>query len=178
MSPSLRVGDLRVYSNYQMHNRSMPQRAGPALSTTSCPTTVRVAVILIFLYGGLFVFWDMMDPFYRTYATGPATVLLGVRVFGLWAQIVHLVQLIVCVTMAYSLLKMHRLGWRLVLFCIIYVTISLFVWGILYREHVQLIGLMGLYCAIFGALFGLTYPHRNKYLNRWTRGFGNGGPAK
>ena len=146
----------------------MSRRGVPSLDTPGCPMTVRMAVILIVLYGGLFVLWDMMDPFDRPYATGPATVLLGVRVFGFWAQIVHLVQLIVCVTMAYSLLKMDRLGWRLVLFCIAYVTISLFVWAGLYREHVQLIGLVGLYCVVFGVLFGLTYPHRNKYLNRRT----------
>ena len=59
------------------------------------PVSVTIAALLIAFYAAVVIAWDLIAPFERPYAEGPVSVVLGMRVFGVWAQLVHAVQLLV-----------------------------------------------------------------------------------
>ncbi|MGH8010024.1 MAG: hypothetical protein ACREQ3_23785, partial [Candidatus Binatia bacterium] len=67
------------------------------------PLSVTIATGLIAAYAGMFILWDILSPFERPYALGPASVILGIRVFGVWAQFMHSLQLIVAISLVYGL---------------------------------------------------------------------------
>ena len=84
--------------------------------------------------------------------------------FGLSAQLMHALQLMVALSMAFRLWKMQRLGWQLVLFSVGYMVASFTIWVLVYQES-GLIGGFGLfYTVILVMLLVLTYPHRKKFV--------------
>jgi len=138
----------------------MATMASPGLR----PVSVAIAACLVAGYAAMFIVWDIVAPFERSYAEGPVSVVLGIRVFGLSAQLMHALQLMVALSMAFRLWKMQRLGWQLVLFSVGYMVASFTIWVLVYRES-GLIGGFGLfYTVILVMLLVLTYPHRKKFV--------------
>lgn len=128
------------------------------------PLSVAIAACLVAGYAAMFIAWDIIAPFERPYAEGPVSVVLGIRVFGLSAQLMHALQLMVALSMAFRLWKMQRLGWQLVLFSVGYMVASFTIWVLAYQES-GLIGGFGLfYTVILVMLLVLTYPHRKKFV--------------
>mgnify|MGYP001205735642 FL=1 len=147
----------------------MATTASPALR----PLSVAIAACLVAGYAAMFIVWDIVAPFERPYAEGPVSVVLGVRVFGLSAQLMHALQLMVALSMAFRLWKMQRLGWQLVLFTVGYMVVSYTIWALAYHgsdglngsDQFDPIGGFGLfYAVILVILLVLTYPHRKKFL--------------
>ena len=128
------------------------------------PLSVAIAACLVAGYAAMFIVWDIIAPFERPYAEGPVSVVLGIRVFGLSAQLMHALQLMVALSMAFRLWKMQRLGWQLVLFSVGYMVASFTIWVLAYQES-GLIGGFGLfYTVILVTLLVLTYPYRKKFV--------------
>ena len=127
------------------------------------PVSVTIAALLIAFYAGFFILWDLVSPFERPYAQGPVTVVLGIRVFGVWAQIMHTLQLIVAVALAYGLWTMQRWGWHLLLFIIGYMLLSNMMWITVYREFDRIFFAF-FYLVIVNLLLVLTYPHRERFV--------------
>jgi len=128
------------------------------------PLSVAIAACLVAGYAAMFIVWDIVAPFERPYAEGPVSVVLGIRVFGLSAQLMHALQLMVALSMAFRLWKMQRLGWQLVLFSVGYMVASFTIWVLAYQES-GLIGGFGLfYTVILVTLLVLTYPYRKKFV--------------
>ncbi len=128
------------------------------------PLSVAIAACLVAGYAAMFIVWDIIAPFERPYAEGPVSVVLGIRVFGLSAQLMHALQLMVALSMAFRLWKMQRLGWQLVLFSVGYMVASFTIWVLVYQES-GLIGGFGLfYTVILVTLLVLTYPYRKKFV--------------
>jgi hypothetical protein len=127
------------------------------------PVSVTLAVGLITLYAAMVILWDLLSPFERPYAQGPATVVLGLRVFGVWAQLTHVLQLSVAVGMAYGLWTMQRWGWQLVLFVAGYMLLSSTVWMMVYQEFGRAFFAF-LNLVIVNILLVLTFPHREKFV--------------
>jgi hypothetical protein len=127
------------------------------------PTSVTIAVLLIVFYAGFFILWDIISPFERPYAQGPVTVVLGIRVFGAWAQTMHTLQLFAALALAYGLWTMQRWGWHLLLFIIGYMLLSNMMWITIYRE-IERIFFAFFYLVIVNLLLFLTYPHRERFV--------------
>ena len=127
------------------------------------PLSVTIAALLIAFYAGFFILWDLVSPFERPYAQGPVTVVLGIRVFGVWAQIMHTLQLIVAVALAYGLWTMQRWGWHLLLFIIGYMLLSNMMWITVYQEFDRIFFAF-FYLVIVNLLLVLTYPHRERFV--------------
>jgi len=127
------------------------------------PISVTIAALLIIFYAGFFILWDLITPFERFYTSGPASVILGIRVFGIWAQLMHTLQLIVAVAMIYGLWTMQRWGWWLVQFVTAYMLLSNLVWVTVYQEMNRVyFGLF--YLVLVNLLLILTYPHRERFV--------------
>ena len=88
------------------------------------PIMVTIAACLVAVYAAVFIVWDIIAPFERPYAEGPVSVVLGFRVFGLSAQLMHALQLLVAGSLAYHLWTMQRFGWHLVVFSAGYMLVS------------------------------------------------------
>ena len=130
---------------------------------TSRPVSVTVAALLVFFYAGFFILWDLVSPFERPYAQGPASVILGIRVFGVWAQLMHVLQLTVALALVYGLWTMRLWGWRLVRFVISYMLLANVIWVTVYQEMNRVyFGLF--YLVIVNLLLLLTYPHRERFV--------------
>jgi hypothetical protein len=127
------------------------------------PTSVTIAALLIAFYAGMIILWDLVSPFERPYAQGPVSVVLGIRVFGIWAQLIHVVQLIVAMTLAYGLWTMRQWGWRLVLFVIGYMVLSNVIWLSVYQEYHRIFFAI-FYLVVVNLLLALTYPHRERFV--------------
>jgi hypothetical protein len=127
------------------------------------PASVTIAVLLIVFYASFFILWDLVAPFERPYAQGPVTVVLGMRVFGVWAQIMHTLQLLAALALAYGLWTMQRWGWHLLLFIIGYMLLSNMLWISVYRE-IERIFFAFFYLVIVNLLLLLTYPHRERFV--------------
>ena len=132
--------------------------------SVSCPVSVMIAVWMILGYAVMFIVWDIVSPFERSYAEGPVSVILGLRVFGLSAQLMHALQHMVAGSMAYWLWKMQRFGWKLVMFCVAYMLVSFMIWALIYQESAQALGLGLFYIVMLGILLALTFPHRKKFV--------------
>ena len=127
------------------------------------PISVTIAALLIIFYAGFFILWDLITPFERFYTSGPASVILGIRVFGIWAQLMHTLQLIVAVALVYGLWTMQRWGWWLVQFVTAYMLLSNLVWVTVYQEMNRVyFGLF--YLVLVNLLLILTYPHRERFV--------------
>jgi len=127
------------------------------------PLSVTIAVLLIVFYAGFFILWDLVSPFERPYAQGPVTVVLGIRVFGVWAQLMHTLQLLAAVALAYGLWTMQRWGWHLLLFIIGYMLLSNMMWITVYQEFDRIFFAF-FYLVIVNLLLVLTYPHRERFV--------------
>jgi hypothetical protein len=126
------------------------------------PGSITVAAILIAFYAGAVIAWDLVVPFERPYAQGPVSVVLGYRVFGIWAQMAHMVQLFVAMALAYGLWTMREWGWRLSQFVAGYMLISITVWVIVYQEF-ERIKFAFFYIVVVNLLLALVFPHREKF---------------
>ena len=93
-----------------------------------------IAALLIAFYAAMFIALDLIAPFERPYAQGPVSVVLGMRVFGIWAQLMHAVQLLVALALVYGLWTMQRWGWQLTLFVVGYMLLSTTIWVVVYQE--------------------------------------------
>jgi hypothetical protein len=127
------------------------------------PLSVTILVGLIVLYAAVVIGWDLVAPFERPYARGPVSVVLGRRVFGVWAQLMHVVQLAVAMTMAAGLWMMRRWGWQLVEFVAWYMVLSCAIWLAIYQEYHR-IGFALLYLVVANLMLALTFPHREKFV--------------
>lgn len=127
------------------------------------PLSVTIAVGLLAFYAITVILLDLLSPFERPYAQGPVSVVLGIRVFGIWAQLMHGLQLIVAATMAYGLWTMRRWGWYLVLFTAGYMLLSNVIWAAVYQEFARVFVFTSFYILIVMLLLVLTYPHRGKF---------------
>ena len=128
------------------------------------PIMVTVAACLVAAYAVMFIAWDMVAPFERPYAEGPVSVILGFRVFGLSAQLMHALQLMVAGSLAYRLWKMQRFGWHLVVFSVGYMLVSYMIWAQVYNESEHIVGFGLFYAVILLILLALTFPHRRKFM--------------
>lgn len=124
---------------------------------------VTIAACLVAAYAGLFIVWDIIAPFERSYAEGPVSVILGFRVFGLSAQLMHALQLLVAGSLVYHLWTMRRFGWHLVVFSVGYMLISYVIWARVYNESERIVGFGLFYAVILLILLALTFPHRRKF---------------
>lgn len=125
---------------------------------------VTIAACLVAAYAGLFIVWDIIAPFERSYAEGPVSVILGFRVFGLSAQLMHALQLLVAGSLVYHLWTMRRFGWPLVVFSVGYMLISYVIWARVYNESERIVGFGLFYAVILLILLALTFPHRRKFV--------------
>ena len=128
------------------------------------PIMVTIAACLVAVYAAVFIVWDIIAPFERPYAEGPASVILGFRVFGLSAQLMHALQLLVAGSLAYHLWKMRRFGWHLVVFSVGYMLVSYVIWAQVYGESERIVGFGLFYAVILLILLALTFPHRRKFV--------------
>jgi hypothetical protein len=131
-------------------------------TTPERPTSVTVAVILIAFYAGMLILWDLVSPFERPYAQGPVSVVLGLRVYGMWAQLVHGLQLVVALALMYGLWTMQRWGWQLVVGVTAYMLLSVSIWVTVYQEY-QRIFFALFYLIVVNVFLALTFPHREKF---------------
>ena len=129
----------------------------------SRPLSVTIAACLIAFYAGMFILWDLISPFERPYAQGPVSVVLGLRVFGVWAQFMHTLQLIAAVALVWGLWTMQRWGWHLLLFMVGYMLLSNVIWVTVYQEF-ERIFFAFFYLLIVNLLLILTYPHRERFV--------------
>jgi hypothetical protein len=127
------------------------------------PLSVTIAALLIAFYAGFFILWDLISPFERPYAQGPVTVVLGLRVFGVWAQLMHTLQLIAAVALVWGLWTMRCWGWHLLLFMVGYMLLSNVIWVTVYQEF-ERIFFAFFYLLIVNLLLILTYPHRERFV--------------
>lgn len=130
--------------------------------SVSRPVSIIIAAGLIALYAGMVILWDLLSPFERPYAQGPVSVVLGLRVFGVWAQLMHVVQLGVALALVYGLWTMQRWGWYLVLFVAGYMLLSSTIWVTVYQEYSRIFFAL-LNVVIVNILLALTFPHREKF---------------
>ncbi len=128
------------------------------------PIMVTIAAGLVAAYAAVFIVWDIIAPFERPYAEGPVSVILGLRVFGLSAQLMHALQLMVAGSLAYHLWTMRRFGWHLVVFSVGYMLVSYVIWAQVYNESEYVVGFGLFYVVILLILLGLTFPHRRKFV--------------
>ena len=130
--------------------------------TSERPTSITVAALLIAVYAVMVILWDMIAPFERPYAQGPVSVVLGIRVYGIWAQLAHAVQLFVAAALAYGLWTIQPWGWNLVLGVTAYMLLSITMWLTVYQEF-HLIFFAFFYVIMVNVLLALTFPHREKF---------------
>src|SRR5712692_5602307 len=127
------------------------------------PLSVTIAALFIAFYAGFFILWDLVSPFERPYAQGPVSVVLGLRVFGVWAQLMHTLQLSAAVASVWGLWTMRRWGWHLLLFMVGYMLLSNVIWVTVYQEF-ERIFFAFFYLLIVNLLLILTYPHRERFV--------------
>ena len=129
------------------------------------PGTITVAVLLIAFYATVIIAWDFVAPFERPYAQGPVSVVLGIRVFGMWAQLMHAVQLVVALALVAGLWTLQPWAWQLTLFVAGYMLVSITVWVSVYQEFSR-IKFAFFYVIVVNLLVALVYPHRDKFVSR------------
>lgn len=132
------------------------------MSATSRPLSITILVCLIIFYAVVVIAWDMVAPFERDYVHGPASVVFGLRVSGLPAQVMHGAQLFVALALAGGLWAMKTWGWHLVLFVASYIAISTTVWVAVYQDLGRILFAF-LNIVIVNVILMLTFPHRDKF---------------
>ncbi len=129
------------------------------------PGSITIGALLIAFYAAMFIAWDIVAPFERPYAQGPVSVVLGVRVFGIWAQIMHALQLVIALALVAGLWTMQPWAWQLTQFVAGYMLVSIAVWVTLYQEYSR-IKFAFFYIIVVNLLLALVYPHRDKFVSR------------
>jgi hypothetical protein len=129
------------------------------------PVTITIAALLIAFYAAVVIAWDFVAPFERPYAQGPVSVVLGMRVFGTWAQLMHALQLVVALALVAGLWTMQPWAWQLTMFVAGYMLVSITVWVTLYQEFAR-IKFAFFYIIVVNLLLALVYPHRDKFVSR------------
>lgn len=132
---------------------------------TERPGTITIGALLIAFYAAFVIAWDFIAPFERPYAEGPVSVVLGMRVFGMWAQMMHAVQLVVALALVAGLWTMQPWTWQLTQFVAGYMLVSITVWVTLYQEFSR-IKFAFFYIIVVNLLLALIYPHRDKFVSR------------
>ena len=83
--------------------------------------------------------------------------------FGIWAQLMHILQLTVALALVYGLWTLRLWGWRLVQFVIAYMLLANVIWVTVYQEMNRVyFGLF--YLVIVNLLLLLTYPYRERFV--------------
>ena len=126
------------------------------------PTSITIAALLIAFYAVMFIAWDIIAPFERPYAQGPVSVVLGMRVFSMWAQLMHALQLVVALALVYGLWTMQPWAWQLTLFVAGYMFLSVTIWVILYQDFSR-IKFAFFYIIVVNLLLAFIYPHRERF---------------
>lgn len=132
-------------------------------SSPTRPISITILVCLIVFYAAVVIAWDMLAPFEREYAKGPASVVFGLRIVGFPAQVMHGAQLFVALALASGLWAMRIWGWHLMLFVAGYIIISTTVWVIVYQDLGRIFFAF-LNIILVNGLFIMTFPHRNKFV--------------
>lgn len=132
------------------------------MTKPSRPLSITVLVALILLYAILVVAWDLVLPFEREYTQGPASAVFGFRVTGWSAQMMHGLQLLVALRLAYGLWTMQPWGWAFALMTAGYILVSTTVWVVVYQE-LHRIGFAILNVVVANILLLCTFPHRGKF---------------
>ncbi|HXG17658.1 MAG TPA: hypothetical protein VNN62_01100 [Methylomirabilota bacterium] len=147
-------------------NRALPfpeaRERKPVTTSATRPLSITVLVCLILIYAVVVIGWDMVMPFERAYTQGPATVAFGLRISGWPAQIMHAVQLIVALALAYGLWHMQAWAWRLLLLVVGYILLSTTVWVAVYQEFGRIMFAF-LNLVIVNVLLAFTFPHRDQF---------------
>jgi hypothetical protein len=126
------------------------------------PTSITIAALLIAFYAAMVIAWDFVAPFERPYAQGPVSVVLGIRVFGMWAQLMHALQLVVALALVCGLWTMQPWAWQLTLFVAGYMLLSATIWVTVYQEFSR-IKFALFYIIVVNLLLALVYPHREQF---------------
>ncbi len=129
------------------------------------PASISIAALLIAFYAVVFIAWDLVTPFERPYAQGPVSVVLGMRVFGIRAQLMHALQLAVALALVYGLWTLRQWAWHLTLFVAGYMLLSITIWMNLYQDFSRLKFAL-FYILIVNLFLALTFPHRDKFVSR------------
>jgi hypothetical protein len=129
------------------------------------PASITIGALLIAFYAAVIIAWDFVAPFERPYAQGPVSVVLGVRVFGIWAQLMHALQLVVALALVAGLWTMQPWVWQLTQFVAGYMLLSITIWVTLYQEFSR-IKFAFFYIVVVNLLLALIYPHRDKFVSR------------
>lgn len=132
-------------------------------SSTTRPISITILVCLIVLYAAMVIAWDMLAPFERDYTRGPASVIFGIRLVGLPAQIMHGVQLFVALALAAGLWTMRTWGWHLVILVVGYMLLSTTVWVTVYQDFGRFFFAF-LNLVLVNVLLMMTFPHRDKFV--------------
>ena len=126
------------------------------------PISITIAALLIAFYAAMVIAWDFVAPFERPYAQGPVSVVLGIRVFGMWAQLMHALQLVVALALVCGLWTMQQWAWQLTLFVAGYMLLSATIWVTVYQEFSR-IKFAFFYIIVVNLLLALVYPHREQF---------------
>ena len=129
------------------------------------PVSITIAALLIAFYTAVIIAWDLIAPFERPYAQGPVSVVLGMRVFGMWAQLMHAFQLVVALALVYGLWTMKAWSWQMTLFVAGYMLLSVTIWVSVYQEFSR-IKFAFFYLIIVNFLLVLVFPHRKKFVSQ------------
>jgi hypothetical protein len=132
-------------------------------SSPTRPLSITILVCFIVFYAVVIIAWDMVAPFERDYTRGPATVVFGLRIFGLSAQVMHGVQLFIALALASGLWAMRIWGWHLVLLVAGYLVLSTTVWVAVYQDFGRIFFAL-LNLVLVNGLILMTFPHRNKFV--------------
>lgn len=126
------------------------------------PLSLTILACLIFIYAILVIGWDLVAPFERDYTQGPASVVFGLRVSGWSAQLMHGLQLLVALRLAYGLWTMQAWGWAFAAMVAGYLVISTTVWVAVYQDFDRIMFAF-VNLVIVNMLLLLTFPHRDKF---------------
>ena len=132
------------------------------MNETSRPLSLTILACLIFMYAIFVIGWDLVAPFERDYTQGPASVVFGLRVSGWSAQLMHGLQLLVALRLAYGLWTMQAWGWAFAMMVVGYIIISTTVWVAVYQDFGRIMFAF-VNLVIVNVLLLLTFPHREKF---------------
>lgn len=132
------------------------------MAKSARPLSITILVILILLYAIFVVAWDLVSPFEREYTQGPASAVFGLRVTGWSAQMMHGLQLLVALRLAYGLWTLQSWGWAFAMMTVGYILLSTTVWVTVYQEFHR-IGFAFLNVVVANIVMLCTFPHREKF---------------
>ncbi len=132
------------------------------MAKSARPLSITILVVLILFYAVFVVAWDLVSPFEREYTQGPASAVFGLRVTGWSAQMMHGLQLLVALRLAYGLWTLQPWGWAFAMMTVGYILLSTTVWVTVYQEFHR-IGFAFLNVVVANIVMLCTFPHREKF---------------